>query len=84
MVSIIDKIKEYLLGFFALASAILAALFFINRKKAQVLEAEKLNAETKGKVEEIDHQINDLEKQVEEKKNEPVTKDGLLKFLNDK
>lgn len=76
-------LKEVSIIIFGIIATIFAGLFFYEKKQNEVQKAENLNAETKGKVEEIDSQIKTIEDQTKEKENEPVTKDDLLKFLDD-
>lgn len=78
----LDKIKNYGLAILGFLTAVLAALFLFEKKKANSSEAKATNAETAGRVDEINRQITDLEKKTKDKENEPVTKDDLLKFLN--
>lgn len=78
----LDKIKNYGLAILGFLAAVLAALFLFEKKKADSSEAKATNAETAGRVDEINRQISDLEKQTKDKENEPVTKDNLLNFLN--
>lgn len=80
--SFFDQIKEGLFVLASLLALIFAGLFVYEKKKDEVDKVKGDNAEVKGKVEQIDSQINDLEKQTKEKENEPVTKEGLLDFLN--
>jgi len=76
--------KDVILMIITGIGVVLAGLFWYEKKQNEVQKAENLNAETKGKVEAIDNQIKSIEDETKAKENEPVTKDDLLKFLNDK
>ena len=78
------KIKNYLLGFFGFLAAVFAGLFFIEKKKNEVLNTEVQNAKVIDQVNNINTQITDLEKETKDKENEPVSQGDLLNFLNNK
>lgn len=87
MASITDffnKIKNGLIIALSIISAAFIGLFVFEKKKAEVQEALKDNAETTGKVEAINDQITKVENDTKEKENEPVSKEDLLNFLNKK
>ena len=76
-------LREVFLIIFGIASVVFASLFFAEKKKDEVQKTLTQNAETLQKVDSITNQINTVQEQTKEKENEPVTKDDLLKFLDE-
>lgn len=84
MTDFLAKLKNYALGFFSIVAAIFVALFFIEKKKEQDQAAINTNDKVINKVDQVNTQINDLEKQTKEEENAPQSKEDLLDFLNSK
>jgi peptidoglycan hydrolase CwlO-like protein len=83
LINFFSDVKDVALIIFGIIGSIFAALFFYEKKQNEVQKAENLDAQTKTKVEAIDNQIKTIQDETKEKENEPVTKDDLLKFLDD-
>lgn len=84
LVNFFSDLKDVTILIISFIGVILGGLFWYEKKQNEVQKAENLNAETKGKVEAIDSQINSIEKETKDKENEPVTQKDLLDFLNNK
>lgn len=76
-----NKVKTYVTEFFALVAVIFFGMFWVEKKKEETQEALKTNAETLGKVEQINTQISNLQKDEKEKESETSQKD-LTDFLD--
>lgn len=78
-----NNIKNYLLGAVTFIAAILAGLFYIEKKKNEVLEAKENDQKTQNQIQTINNEIQQVQQTTKEKENEQTSKDDLLKFLND-
>lgn len=77
-----NKIKEYLVLFFGLVSAIFFTLFLYEKRKSDVSDVINKNLEVTNKVDDINNQISKVENDTEKKENEDVSQSDLLNFLN--
>ena len=84
IINLWNKIKAGLLIAVSAIVAIFAALFVYEKKKEEVQQALKDNAQTEGKVEAINNQITDVQNKEKEEENAPMSKQDYLDFLNNK